>query len=84
MAVTGLERFFLLNNCYSFVTILLKFFVKVIMRCILMKEGNSLNQKILTERQRLECLAQMFGLKHPSVIKQSEKLDKLIYTVQKG
>jgi len=49
-----------------------------------MKDGNSLAHKILTERQRLEYLAQMFGLKHPSVIKQSEKLDKLIFTVQKG
>jgi len=49
-----------------------------------MKEGNSLSQKILTERQRLEYLAQILGLKHPSVIKQSEKLDKLIFTVQKG
>jgi len=49
-----------------------------------MKDGNSLAHKILTERQRLVSLVQMLGLQHPSVIKQSEKLDKLILAVQKG
>lgn len=49
-----------------------------------MKDGYSLTQKILTERKRLEYLAQMLGLQHPSVIKQSQKLDKLIFTVQRG
>ena len=48
-----------------------------------MKDGNSLALKILTERQRLEYLAQMLGLQRPSVIKQSKKLDKLIVIVQK-
>jgi hypothetical protein len=48
-----------------------------------MKKVKYLTLAILIERRRLESMALRLGFLHPKVIRQSKKIDKLIYQAQK-
>lgn len=47
-----------------------------------MKKVKFLALEIMIERQRLESMAERFGLLHPTVLRQSKKLDKLVNQIQ--
>lgn len=48
-----------------------------------MKNIYTLNVQLYIERKRLEAMVGKYGLLHPRVITQSQKLDKIIFQLQR-